>query len=588
MYRNEKNFLRFLLSLPGKLLEGLSWLGNSGERFLSRITRGSSKANETLGRVDSVIVKFFGKLLYPFKVVGSGLGTVFGGIRQKVAESQLFLFLKPALKIIFYPLIAVSNFLFSLIRSRKKGALLWSIPIALLFGAVGVLFWQIQSQRGQMVRNYQKAVELAIANEAFDKVQLYQQKLQQLGMRTERLDMQRIQELADSDKWEQAFAEAERIAPVERPGVSEGHYWLVRQYMSVKRPGFSSEKSLELAQAHLQNLKDALSSKSLQTSEFPPEVVFMDSTIQLELGKVNEALTNLRNISENYWPAKLLEMEVNAKIGDRRAAQQNSLEIADMSARNPEILEQVPEAFFPLWSGLLSQTGDLTRIRDSIRAWYKAFPDNPTAFFEWSKLQLSEIELLVDRGAESDLAKSVEILVDIGNRVNSNQRYWLSGWINSKLPPSSNNPNFLTVAKRAAESPQASSILLELLGTAAFLRNESSEALDLLQRAIEIDPKNSVALNNSAYILYKNFPSRNRQALEYAEQAAELDPNNNEIRETRGMLLILDRQWERAIEDLSRALASDPDNREIHAALAEAYIAVGRTEMAGIHQKRAQ
>jgi tetratricopeptide (TPR) repeat protein len=588
MDRDNKNIIRFLLSLPGKLLEGLSNLGNSGERLLSRITRRTGQANEALDRFDSIFGNLSGKLFFPFKVVGSILATAFGGIGQKVADSRLFQLFKPALKIVFYPLIAVANFISSLIRSRNKAALLWSIPMVVLFAAVGVLFWQIQSQRGEMVRNYQKAVEHAIANEAFDKVQLYQQKLQQLGMRTDRLEMQRIQELADSGKWEQAFAEAERISPVDRPGVSEGHYWLVRQYMTGKRPGFTPEKSMERAQIHMQNLKDAVSSRSLLVDGFPPEMIFMETTVLLEMGKVNEALANLRKISENYWPAKLLEMEVNAKIGNRREARQNSLEIADMSVRNPEILEQVPEAFFPLWSGLLAQTGDLNRIRESIRAWYKAFPDNPAAFFEWSKLQLNEIELLVDRGAEPDLARATELLVDIGSRVNPNQRYWLSGWINSKLPPSSNNPRFLTVAKRAAQAPGASSMLLELLGTAAFLRNETSESIDLLKRAIEVDPKNPVALNNTAYILFKNFPSQRKQALEYAEQAVELDPTNNEIRETRGMLLIQDRQWERAIEDLTRALASAPDNREIHAALAEAYVAVGRMEMAGIHQRKAQ
>jgi len=588
MYHDkDQSFFRRILSLPGKILDGISWLGTSIEKSFRRITLRSDRANEALDNVDSIFGRFLGRLFFPFQVTASiGLAAI-SWLAERAGNSQLFRFFQPALRVLFYPLIAVYSFFTSLIQTRSRKIILWSIPLVILFGAVFLLLWQIQSQRANMFKNYQLAVEHAIANEAFDKAQLYQQKLQQLGMRTEQLEMLRIEELAEAGKWEQAIAEAERISPLEKVGLAVGHYWLVRQYLAGKRPGLTREKSLERAQLHLENLKTALRTSTSRLDALPPEIVFLESSLLLEAGRVDQALPLLKKISDLFWPALLLEMEVNARTGNLIDAKQNSLQIANFSARNPEILAQVPENFFPLWCGLLAQTGDSNKFKESVRAWYRTFPESQSAFLEWSRIQLSEIELLTGRGGEADLSRASQLLLEIGSRIDDNQRDWLSAWLINNLPPQSNNQSYLTLARRTANSPSASSILLELLGTAAFLRNEADVAIELLKRAIELDPRNAVALNNAAYILLQSFPDQEELALQFAERAVELEPTNHEMRETRGMLLVKARQWERAIGDLSIALANNPDSREIHGALAKAYLAIGRLEMAGIHQNMA-
>lgn len=590
---NKPSIFNKILSFPGQLIQFcincFLQLTTSTERFFKKFSGGALKANEAIGKADSKILNFFVAI---FRPIGSGvrfLGSIISGAFERLGFKSLFRRLRPFLIWLFYPLLALFGFFVTFTRTRKMGLLLWSIPIVILGATTFILLWQIQSNRGQMARSYRLAIDQAVASGAFEEAQLLRQKLIQLGARRDQLELQRVEELAETGQWEQAIAEAERISPVDEQGLGAGHFWLVSQYLQGRPESLPKATRLERAAKHLEHIKNISRSLVGQGAEVAPEIAYLEASLMIENGQIDKALEGLNSISDRFFPALILSIEVNTQLNRIPDAISNSIQLSDSLKRSPELGEQLVEPFFPVWCLLLSRSGEVERFRDGVRLWHSRFPENQAALAEWSKIQLQEIELLTRRGGENDLNRATTMLLEASSKFGLMQRELLSLWLLSKLPPQSNEPNFLSLASRAAASPSAAPILLEVLGTAAYLRKEPELAIELLERTIELDPANAVAYNNLAFILSSEFgDSKKSRALELAEKAAELIPESADIRETRGMLLIHFKEWERAIDDLTFVLANGPQKPEFHAALARAYRAIGKIEMASIHQSQAE
>jgi uncharacterized protein HemY len=148
------------------------------------------------------------------------------------------------------------------------------------------------------------------------------------------------------------------------------------------------------------------------------------------------------------------------------------------------------------------------------------------------------------------------------------------------------------VAKAAIDELQKSAhapeVILQILGTYAVVSGEPAEARDLLKRAVEKEPKDAVAWNNLACALLEIKDADLQEALKAVNNALALTPDSPQFHETRGQVMVRFKEWQKAVEDLELAINGMPNSKSIHRSLADAYAALGQSDLAAIHRDQSQ
>jgi tetratricopeptide (TPR) repeat protein len=137
----------------------------------------------------------------------------------------------------------------------------------------------------------------------------------------------------------------------------------------------------------------------------------------------------------------------------------------------------------------------------------------------------------------------------------------------------------------AVVSGSAPVMVHTLIGTKAAVEGDVELAKFHLNQALQQGQVTPVVLNNLAYILAFGPEHDYDAALLLIDQALTMD-SNSKIHDTRGQILARMERWPEAIASLETALRGLPDFAPIHQTLAEAYTAVGRPELARLHQQR--
>jgi predicted Zn-dependent protease len=94
--------------------------------------------------------------------------------------------------------------------------------------------------------------------------------------------------------------------------------------------------------------------------------------------------------------------------------------------------------------------------------------------------------------------------------------------------------------------------------------------------------------NNLAWTLMNQQPPQLEEALSLANEVCENFPAVHSFRETRGQILIRQRQWEAALKDLTFAIEGMPRYVQLHESLAMAYTALGNKIAAQRHERLAR
>ena len=157
---------------------------------------------------------------------------------------------------LWYPVVAVGAFIWAWFVTRNRRQLAWAIPLALVLApAAWVLAGKIVWGESHVADQYRAAVAVAREAKAFDHVQLYERKLAQLGVNTDVTKFRTALELAQAGEMEAAYERMRGIAPEDRPGYANAHYWIIESLLAqrLKTPADSSH---ELAGRHLDRLAD--------------------------------------------------------------------------------------------------------------------------------------------------------------------------------------------------------------------------------------------------------------------------------------------------------------------------------------------
>jgi putative PEP-CTERM system TPR-repeat lipoprotein len=110
-----------------------------------------------------------------------------------------------------------------------------------------------------------------------------------------------------------------------------------------------------------------------------------------------------------------------------------------------------------------------------------------------------------------------------------------------------------------------------------FSMDREERAITEYQAVLELDPENSIVLNNLAWLLRDREPA---QALRYANQASELEPSSSLVQDTLAVVLLKNGEIDKAKRTIDRVLLKVPNNPTMryHSAMIDA--AAGRTETA--------
>ncbi|MGL4388379.1 MAG: tetratricopeptide repeat protein [Brevinema sp.] len=100
------------------------------------------------------------------------------------------------------------------------------------------------------------------------------------------------------------------------------------------------------------------------------------------------------------------------------------------------------------------------------------------------------------------------------------------------------------------------------LGAIFFERNMIDQAIDALQKALDIDPNYAGALNNMGFILCQSKKNI-KDGVEYCKKAVDLDPKNPAYRDSYAMSLLVNGMYRDASDQIAIAEQLDPRNTVI-------------------------
>jgi tetratricopeptide (TPR) repeat protein len=565
-----------------KLRDGISDWALSFERRLRRVGERTNRIGDSVSQADSTLKRFFIALGAPFSRVWFKVLAPFG---TRLVKNPAFKKFGHSTYWLWYPWVALAFFLKVFLQTRRRVLLIWLLPMFIVFGGTAAAWWMFGPKTNSVSKKYREAIQEALAKGEYQQAQLYQHKLQSLGIRQGHNEIRQIEELARDGKLREAVDMAERLAPLDKAGFPEAHFWLARQYYE-EATALKGTASLERAELHLKRLEEAL--KELNVKAVPHNVVLLSALLMFKKNELDQGLALIKSVSSQFWPALVLQLEMHVKLGQSKNAIEDALAVSQLVKKQPEILEELSLDFFPMWCTALAVANEREELRIAISHWFQKHPGDRRARVEWTNLQFMEIDTLMVRGSESDLTRATQILIQTTARLDYEFQPFVSSLLLKHLPPTGNHPNYLRLVELAAQDERASSLLLEILGTAATLRDDVQNARQLLTRATQKDPNNPIALNNLAFVIDCYFDDDRSLALELADRAVNLQPDNMDFLHTRGFIHLHLRRWESAIEDLRIVAARKPNESDIHLGLAQSYREIGKLELAVLHENQAK
>jgi len=131
----------------------------------------------------------------------------------------------------------------------------------------------------------------------------------------------------------------------------------------------------------------------------------------------------------------------------------------------------------------------------------------------------------------------------------------------------------------------ATAIIHFIQGNDLLVHGDAESARKHFEIAYGLDPKMLAVGNNLAVLLVQTKNPDLERALSIIQAVLEKSPSDPNFRDTRGQIYIKIGKWKEAVADLEFALPMLEAKNSTHAALAEAYTALGMPELASEHKR---
>jgi predicted Zn-dependent protease len=474
------------------------------------------------------------------------------------------------------PVAAVAGFLYAWLVTRTYRQFLWGLPALLLFLPVAsVALWGAFGHSESIAEQYRVAVAAARDEQDYDRMQLFERKLVQLGVDTDRTNYGTALSLEDEGKLDEAYERMKELAPEDEPKYFLAHHWILMKLLN-QQLDVPAEDRIRLAGVHLQHMK-TLGARG-------KDIDLLHAIWLRQNGQLEEAANMLAPLMARVEFAAIQRLEIDLALHRLDEARRDARAVRDHMRDVKRRGERMDVQQFAAWAKSEELLGDQIALAEVLREWLAAFPDDPLARQNVASLNLREFNEIV----RSPVAIPQELttrLIELA-RLSPNPSE-LDPLVTSLYEMQSQSA---MVAEHIAQLIQATKAddaplpLVAALGTAAALNGDIELARRLLARVVAADPSHAVAWNNYAWTLSQE-PGRDLDAaLNAVDRALQLKPEEFRFRETRGQILVALGQWQRAIDDLEFAINGMPDAAAIHLSLAKAYEQLGNQELADIHR----
>lgn len=481
-------------------------------------------------------------------------------------------------QIVLFPILVIPILIYLIIRSRTGGRVF--IPLMVLAMATGALAFLFLSSygQGQMVARYEAAIARAISEDDFATAELYRRKLEQLGARTEISQYRTAIALDSGGKMEEAYAVMVSLAPESQLGFAPAHLWIAAKLLEGKLP-FSQTTSVAKAMLHLKQAETDLRLES--------RVHYLRGMAFVSVNNISRATEELSAAAMEFPDAAytLLELQVLQNSPDRletaRIAERHLVK-ARTNSINPEA-EMMAQAHVQIILGSFEKVGA------SIREFKASLPENRQVSAITARLDL----LYIRRWLDDDDSNSVQLIDDIEVKFNQavdvlpESQFQMAQETLIKIWLNRGKERGRMLYERLIDEKDANGTVLEFFASTIAGPGNWDDARLMLERAVDLDPNNTKALNNLAHILSRYNPERMDDALELANRAVELEPNDSRFRETRGYIELQKEMWPEMIVDFEIAVNGLGERRQLLEALARAYQEIGEPSVAEKYAKAA-
>jgi tetratricopeptide (TPR) repeat protein len=483
---------------------------------------------------------------------------------------------------IFAPLFALLRFTADWWATREWRWLAIATPAIVVGSVVLVGFFQTRfaSVKG-LAAAYTKQAQSAVRAQEYTRAEMLYRKAATHRPRDPQLKFARAIVLDKMDRTPEAYSVMQSIAPLDDEDANsygDAHLWiaqaLLSKHVTDENPGVLAnahlnailEKSPEHVEAHRikTNLAINLGNGSAALKHFPfivakyPETRIIYARILEKANQTEEAMRQAKQAKDYYsirFPERVVGETNPLTLGEwldwaSSSSIQNQffeavviLRRASSHVDNKSAIRQALAGVYVRWTKHIDEVNS-PNISQQLQLLGQALqiaPDNPQV--------LERIALLIGRDGDAD-AIAENMLQD--------------ALVNGTAP----------------------AVVHFLLGTRAASNGDMEAAKSHLEQARLLNPNTPVVLNNLAWVLAGRGSDQMTTALEYANQAVKLQPYQANFRDTRGQIHIRLENWQEGIADLEEALRKLKGSEQIHTSLAKGYEALGRTDMAALHQTR--
>ncbi len=598
-----------MAKLTNRLAEGWNKLVGPIERFFGVLVGRSLAATERFERVEGLLFFVVRVLLAPFRFAGRLVGRLlpgslsmglakfadsisYGFYRVGQAIGAVFEFLNLDVLVywlvwltwpIWRPIAELLGFAYAWLITRESRLLLFGLPAVVLFAPfAAIALFSITGRDSQAVPRYRLALDDAIEQQDYARIQLLERKLVQLGASSQLRTFNRALTIAGDGDYERAYELMQQLAPPTQPGYAPAHCWIIDQLLARNIGASADESSLggALIDQHITQL-DKLGVENTG-------LTLVEAMRLVEQQQPAEAAALLRPLAASLPQAAFELLRLDLATQNRAYHRDDAEHVVKHVARMVANDQQLPVVVYPLWAtalNLLDRESELTALYEM---WIAVDPQNRDARNGQARIMAARAErqLAAHSGSPASLAKLLQEVAELGPPDG-----WLAAQINRLYDARDRSIIATDIPEQTLASivddPDSPAVLLEAVGVVAATRNEWQRAEKCFLAITNRQPDNPIGWNNYAWVLSQQSSANVAKALEAVEHAIVLAPQEFRFRETRGQIFVRLKQWHQAIDDLEFAINGMPESTAVHRSLADAYQAIGNNELAELHHRQA-
>jgi tetratricopeptide (TPR) repeat protein len=305
------------------------------------------------------------------------------------------------------------------------------------------------------------------------------------------------------------------------------------------------------------------------------------SFVLAQQGQLAEASALLKPQVAKIPLAAIERMRIDIALHDQDAAQYDALAVREYMQDQVKKGMGLGTDDYQSWAIAEELLGSNARMRSVLTEWLKVDPNNKLAQQDLGAVNLREFIDEVHSNSPDPVKLADQLRTAFELAANPEP---LKQQVAGIYRQRAQIPELRAAFDMLLKSDATPATLSETIGTSAALEGDWKDAEACLRRAVAKDPKNPVAWNNLACVLYQGADPHLDQALVAVDKALEISPDEFRFRETRGQIYTRLGKWQPAITDLEFALNGMPNAPAIHRSLAKAYEATGNKDLAAAHQ----